>query len=114
LVLHELATNAIKYGALSRDVGVVQVTWNLAQDGRGLRYLNLLWQETGGPPVTRPTRTGFGTRMISRSFREQSGGKAVIEFPTEGVRCVVELPLTTPDESKFLDVARAVEDPGGH
>jgi two-component sensor histidine kinase len=104
LALHELATNAVKYGALSQPAGRIAITWNIAQDGAGRRFLNLLWAESGGPPVCKPERTGFGTRLIARSFGRESGGRARLTYAPDGVRCVIELPLSSPDETPMLKV----------
>jgi PAS domain S-box-containing protein len=98
LALHELATNAVKYGALSRPEGAVEVSWNLYLDEAGARHITFLWAESGGPPVSRPIRRGFGTRLIARSFAKASGGKATIDFAPEGVRCILELTLSEPAE----------------
>jgi PAS domain S-box-containing protein len=98
LVLHELATNALKYGALSVAAGRVSVTWNLFQDGEGRRYVNLLWAERGGPPVVAPRRGGFGTRLISRSFGRESGGRATLDYRSDGLQCVMQLPLSDVQE----------------
>jgi PAS domain S-box-containing protein len=104
LVLHELATNAVKYGSLKDESGVVIVTWNQAIDSVGGRHLTLLWEERGGPPVTIPDHGGFGSRLISRSFGNESGGRAHVEFAPDGVRCVVELPLSTESEIPMLKI----------
>lgn len=103
LVLHELATNAAKHGALRVAGGHVTVTWNFALDGRGGRHMTLLWQESGGPPVAPPRRSGFGSRLIARSFGAESGGRADVEYLPEGVRCVLQLPLSQPAELPMLD-----------
>jgi two-component sensor histidine kinase len=95
LALHELATNAVKYGALSTETGSLSVTWNLVLDEQGRRNLILLWQEAGGPSVREPTETGFGTRLILHHFGRESGGSARLDFQPEGLRCVIELPLST-------------------
>jgi two-component sensor histidine kinase len=102
LALHELATNAAKHGALRAAEGRVTVTWNLALDGRGARRLNLLWRESGGPRVTPPTRRGFGARLISRTFGNESGGHAKLDYAPEGVRCVLQLPLSQAEELPIL------------
>jgi PAS domain S-box-containing protein len=107
LALHELATNALKYGALSVDGGQVAVSWNVALDGQGRRYMNLLWAERGGPPVREPDHTGFGTRLIARTFGQHDGGRAHLDYRPEGLRCVIELPLSQADEIPMLDVAAA-------
>jgi PAS domain S-box-containing protein len=103
LVLHELTTNALKYGALSAEGGQVRLTWNLAYGDDGGRSMTLLWEETGGPPVSSPTRRGFGTRLIARSF-SRSGGRAAIEYRPEGLRCIVDLPLSMPEELPQMNI----------
>ncbi|HZG32069.1 MAG TPA: sensor histidine kinase, partial [Sphingopyxis sp.] len=90
MALHELGTNAVKYGALSGDAGTVAVDWDLVTEG-GRDRLRLRWSERGGPPVAPPARTGFGTRMLERALRGQ-GGSAAIDFRPEGVCCTLELP----------------------
>ena len=104
LAIHELATNALKYGALSVNAGRVTITWNVAQDGQGRRYMNLLWEEAGGPAVRKPERAGFGTRLIAKTFGRESGGQAQLEYRRAGLRCVLELPLSTPGETPILNV----------
>jgi PAS domain S-box-containing protein len=98
LALHELATNALKYGALSAQGGQVEIAWNLSHDQLGARQINLLWRESGGPLVVEPERTGFGARLIARTFGQESGGAARIDFRPEGVQCVMSLPLSVPSE----------------
>lgn len=98
LALHELATNALKYGALSTEAGQVQIAWNLAHNQLGARQISLLWRELGGPPVTPPDHTGFGTRLIARTFGQESGGEARIDYLPQGVQCVMQLPLSVSGE----------------
>jgi PAS domain S-box-containing protein len=98
LALHELATNAIKYGALARDGGRVEIDWNLSHDQMGQRHMAFLWRELGGPTVRAPDHQGFGTRLIARSFGQESGGEARIAFLPEGVQCVIKLPLSVDGE----------------
>jgi len=88
LTMHELATNASKYGALSVPEGTVAVSWT-ADEGR----LDLEWVEAGGPPVTPPTRSGFGTRMINRALAADLGGTVKLDYAPAGVRCRIEAPL---------------------
>ncbi|MGL3821922.1 PAS domain-containing sensor histidine kinase [Sphingopyxis sp. R3-92] len=90
MVLHELGTNAVKYGALSGDAGSVDVRWDITEE-EGRDRLRLHWCEQGGPAVAPPTRTGFGTRMLERALRAQ-GGTAHIEFDPKGVQCALDLP----------------------
>ena len=87
--LHELATNAAKYGALSTDAGTVRITWTIAEDSGGA-LLKLQWKERGGPPVRAPERRGFGTRLIEGGLRREFGGKARLLFEPEGIVCEVE------------------------
>ncbi len=84
LALHELATNAAKYGALSNDAGTVAVDWRVDGEGPEARF-HLTWQERGGPPVQAPTRRGFGSTLIERSLKSYFGGTAVTEFQPEGL-----------------------------
>ncbi|MBN8812121.1 MULTISPECIES: response regulator [Sphingomonas] len=86
LVLHELGTNANKYGALSNEAGRVRLEWRL----RGA-MLELEWAETGGPAVTAPGRRGFGTALIERSLKAE-GGSAVAVFAAEGLRWTLTVP----------------------
>jgi PAS domain S-box-containing protein len=88
LGLHELCTNAAKYGALSVADGTVAVAWQV-RDGR----LALEWRESGGPAVTAPARRGFGTRMIERGLATELMGKAAIAFEPDGVVCTIEAAL---------------------
>ncbi|MER2249739.1 PAS domain S-box protein [Methylorubrum podarium] len=92
LTLHELTTNAIKYGALSVPEGRVAVTAAVldAPEGPGLR---IAWTERGGPPVRPPMKKGFGSRLIERGLTAQVGGRIALDYPPEGVTCVVEAPL---------------------
>jgi two-component sensor histidine kinase len=82
LALHELATNALKYGALSNDRGRVDVTWNANGDGG----FDLFWMERLGPPVTAPTRRGFGATLLERVTGRELGGSATVDFRPDGVR----------------------------
>jgi PAS domain S-box-containing protein len=88
LAVHELATNAGKYGALSEAAGRVEIRWR-AEEGR----LRLVWREHGGPPVSPPARRGFGTRMIERALAAELAGKVVIDFRGDGVVCTIDAPL---------------------
>ena len=88
LALHELATNASKYGALSAATGRVEIRWR-AEGGR----LRLVWRESGGPLVEMPATRGFGTRMIERGLAADLGGAVKIDFRPEGVVCTVDANL---------------------
>jgi two-component sensor histidine kinase/PAS domain-containing protein len=82
LALHELATNATKYGALSRPEGRVIVNWDVRQG-----MLHLDWEESGGPPVAAPTRKGFGSRLLEELVGRDLGGDVKLNFDVSGVRC---------------------------
>lgn len=88
LVLHELATNAAKYGALSADRGCVRVSWSAA-DG----VLRMVWREEDGPEVVAPERRGFGSQLIERSLRGSVGGEAHLDFHPGGLVCRLTMPL---------------------
>ena len=84
MIVHEIATNAAKYGALSNDSGHVVLDWELIEEA-GQRKLRLIWTEVGGPPVIAPVQRGFGSRLIERSARDQLGGEATVDFLPRGV-----------------------------
>ncbi len=88
LAIHELATNAAKYGALSTSGGRVVVTWKLGSDGG----LELLWSEIGGPLVRAPDRRGFGSTLIERALAIETGGRSVLTFDPTGVTCLITVP----------------------
>ena len=92
MALQELATNAVKYGALSNGTGQIRVHWELNGASTPER-LHLRWAETDGPPVHTPARRGFGTRLIERSLAHDLNGDVRIEFAPAGVRCSVDAPL---------------------
>src|ERR1700729_1885574 len=84
LALHELATNAAKYGALSGPEGRVELRWE-ARDGK----LHLDWHESGGPPVASPRHRGFGSRLLERGLFRDQNEKTRLEFAADGVRCSI-------------------------
>lgn len=88
MVLHELATNALKYGALSTSTGKVAVIWCIAADGAVV----LDWRESGGPPVCKPMRKGFGSRLVSDAIPRQLGGAVQLDYDPQGVRCRITIP----------------------
>jgi two-component sensor histidine kinase len=89
MIVHEIATNAAKYGALSNDSGTVDLNWELLSEGGTAKplapKLKMIWRETGGPVVMEPVRRGFGSRLIERSARDQLGGEATVDFLPRGV-----------------------------
>jgi light-regulated signal transduction histidine kinase (bacteriophytochrome)/CheY-like chemotaxis protein len=88
LVMHELITNAVKYGAFNRKGGHVDVTWTISKEGS----LVVDWCEAGGPPVSAPTHRGFGTTIIKESIPHELNGKSTIEYAVTGVRVQLEIP----------------------
>jgi PAS domain S-box-containing protein len=95
MALHELCTNAVKYGALSQAGGHVRATWTEAARAAG-PHLRLVWQERGGPPVAPPTRRGFGTRLIERGVARELSGEVHLTYDPEGVTCIIDVPLRHP------------------
>jgi two-component sensor histidine kinase len=93
-VLHELATNAAKHGALSTERGRVAVAWSAEGEGAAAR-LFVRWAEEGGPRVAdaAPERRGFGSELIERQLRHDLGGTIAVEFAAAGLRATLSLPL---------------------
>jgi PAS domain S-box-containing protein len=94
MALHELATNAAKYGALSTDAGRVLIRWSFEPGEEGPRRCRLSWQESGGPPVERPTRRGFGTIVIERTVAQALDGQVTLNYDPSGFAWVLEFPTT--------------------
>jgi two-component sensor histidine kinase len=92
LALHELATNAAKYGALSTPNGCVRLQWAEIKEG-DVRRFELRWRESGGPAVTPPRRLGFGSRLIQRGLSGEIRGRVQMEYPPDGLLCVVNAPF---------------------
>jgi two-component sensor histidine kinase len=92
MVIHELATNAAKYGALSTRNGRVSIWWDWRLNGRPRSDLVFEWQEIGGPPVSAPDNSGYGTSTIRDLIPYEFGGTVDLVFAPEGVRCRLELP----------------------
>jgi two-component sensor histidine kinase len=89
MILHELATNAAKYGALSVPKGRVEIKWSLAANDQ----LIFAWTEKGGPAVKKPTRQGFGTRAMESVIRHQHKGDLRLDWRAEGLACEIILPV---------------------
>jgi PAS domain S-box-containing protein len=92
MVFHELATNAAKYGAISTRSGRVSVRWSFRRSGHGESCLCIDWQESGGPHVVPPTRSGFGTSVVQELIPYEFGGTADLAHLPAGVRCKLEIP----------------------
>jgi two-component system, chemotaxis family, CheB/CheR fusion protein len=96
LAFHELATNAVKHGALSVPAGRVAIRWEIdTGDGR----LRLRWIETGGPRVEKPARRGMGLRVIESGLMHELGGRSRIDFDPSGVQCSIEIPMPRREET---------------
>ena len=92
--MHELATNAAKYGALSAN-GAVSVTWQKPTANNGTTTLTVVWQEFDGPPVKPPRQSGFGTSLIRDLIPHELGGRVELVFEPDGVRCHIDIPLAS-------------------
>jgi two-component sensor histidine kinase len=92
MVIHELATNAAKYGALSIPIGKVQVHWDLPEEG-GLRILRLQWREQHGPPMPGARKEGFGTVLLRSIIEGDLGGKLDMTFTRDGLHCIICIPM---------------------
>ncbi|WP_072295085.1 CheR family methyltransferase [Paracoccus sp. SM22M-07] len=101
MALHELATNAVKYGALSVPEGRVDVRWQV-RDGQ---HVIFEWHEHGGPAVTPPARRGFGSRLIKDGISMELRGEVTLEFPVEGLRCKVEFTNDRPNQAKVAEAS---------
>jgi two-component sensor histidine kinase len=108
MAIHELATNAAKYGALSTEGGHVEVTW--ARDGDGARHIR--WQEDGGPPVAKPDQQGLGVRLLERAFAASEGRTRLLWRP-EGIICEFDLPPEKPTALQPRSIDGEMEGPSG-
>jgi two-component sensor histidine kinase len=96
LALHELSTNAAKYGALSTPSGRIEVGWRVVRESAQPPMLRLEWREQGGPAVVAPSRRGFGTRFIEGSVATELQGTATLAFDAAGLRCILQVPVDEP------------------
>jgi two-component sensor histidine kinase len=92
IAFHELATNAVKYGAFSNDAGSIRISWAIEPAPPGDRLI-LHWQEKDGPPVAPPSRRGFGSQVIERGLAHELEGTVQLEYPPEGVSCTINIPI---------------------
>ena len=92
VVLHELATNAVKHGALSRAQGKVSINWDMAPSDHGI--LEILWRETGGPTVANAPKRGFGLNLIEREVTSQFGGAVDVQFNATGLHARISFPIS--------------------
>lgn len=91
LAIHELATNAVKYGAMSNDSGRIDVHWDITYDTP--QCFRMRWTERGGPPVEPPRRRGFGSRVIEEGLAHEFDGRVELRFAREGLECTIQAPL---------------------
>lgn len=99
LALHELGTNATKYGALSAPEGAVAIRWRIEPGEGGVSHLHFLWRESGGPPVQPPMHRGVGARLIERGLAIELSGKVSLRFESAGVECEIDAPI--PDAARI-------------
>lgn len=97
MALHELCTNAAKYGALSTKTGHVDIVWRLTDGGQD-RRLQMRWTESDGPIVVAPTRKGFGSRLIERALAMELGGDVAVAYEASGVICTIDAPMPVGDK----------------
>lgn len=100
LVIHELATNSTKYGALSTPHGSLSIAWDKTPD-----LLRLEWVESGGPPVAAPSRHGFGTKLIAATINDQLKGEAGFDWRADGLRCILTVPMHAASRSRAMAAA---------
>ena len=91
IAFHELATNAVKYGAFSNEAGSILIAWTIEPTPEGDRLI-LRWQEKDGPPVTPPSRKGFGSRVIERGLAHELEGTVHLDYRADGVVCTIDIP----------------------
>jgi PAS domain S-box-containing protein len=91
ITFHELATNAVKYGAFSNEHGSIQIGWMIEGHTEGDRLI-MHWEERGGPPATPPSRKGFGSRVIERGLVHELEARVTLEYRSPGVVCTIDLP----------------------
>jgi two-component sensor histidine kinase len=92
LILHEMATNAVKYGALSNEIGHIELAWKVSSQTSEPAF-TLRWVEAGGPPISPPTRRGFGTRLIESVLAPSVGFATDVSFPETGAMLTIEAPM---------------------
>lgn len=105
LTVHELATNAVKYGALSNDEGHVAITWNENHDGETPTF-HFLWQEKDGPAVVKPSKKGFGSRLIESVLANDLKGRVEVSYDPSGLRCRIDAPMKNLASGIFVSPVR--------
>lgn len=92
IAFHELATNAVKYGAFSNEAGTISIRWTIESKDGG-RWLCLRWRESDGPPVKAPSRKGFGSRVIEQGLAHELNGKVDVDYAPSGMVCTLKIPV---------------------
>jgi two-component sensor histidine kinase len=110
MVLHELAANAARHGALSTPTGRVMLAWTI-EPGKSGATMILNWRESGGPPVVEPAKRGFGLRLVERSIVQELSGMADIAFEPSGVHCILSFPIGAEDAATRLQPATSKRAP---
>lgn len=104
MALHELTTNAAKFGALSTQAGHLDVSWNITGDGS--KTLRIVWREQGGPPIEAPpVQRGFGSRLLERGVKAELEGKVALEFRPQGLHAIIEIPLDSATPRPLTDMS---------
>jgi len=93
MAVHELTTNAAKYGALSIPAGSIEIQWQPVRTDDNQQILRIEWLEKGGPPVVEPEHRGFGSKLIEGSISAELSGEAKLSFAPEGLRCELAIPM---------------------
>ena len=106
LTLHELATNAAKYGALSSTSGRIELSWKIEDENLVMR-----WSETGGPAIKASQHKGFGTKIVVESIERQLDGRVTFDWPASGLRCILSVPS---DKIKSEGSLKLTPNPSGH
>jgi PAS domain S-box-containing protein len=106
MAVHELTTNAAKYGALSQPGGSIEIRWQATSGGEDAPVLRIAWIERGGPPVCEPQQRGFGTKLIEASIAAELHGRAGLTFAPEGLCCEIVIPR----EAAIVDAGRSHEE----
>jgi two-component sensor histidine kinase len=109
MVLHELVTNAAKYGALATQSGRVRVRWRWRSNGTQQGYLLLEWQEVGGPSVPACNASGYGTSVIRELLPYELGGKVDFAFAPDGVRCTLAIPAEWVGNNSFTLLSKRTQ-----
>jgi two-component system CheB/CheR fusion protein len=109
MAVHELATNAAKYGALSTERGRLEVQWSRLDEGDG-EILMLRWVELNGPPVARPTEMGFGSQLVRVTIEKSLGGRFDCEFAPQGFKAALHIPYGRATEDHASAAADELEE----